>query len=124
MRHARRQHRGFTLLEILTAIVLLAVVLPVVMQGISLGLMASSQARRSAEAITLAQNKLAELATATQIPPGGQSGDFAPDHPEYHWQANTVTQNLNMIEIDVTVSWTGRSGDRKVSLSTLVYKPS
>src|SRR4051812_36551163 len=56
--------RGFTLVEVLTAATLMAIVLPVAMYGVSVSLAASTMARRQAEAATLAEGKLEELAAA------------------------------------------------------------
>src|SRR5688500_7535196 len=57
----RRHHRGFTLAEVLATLVLVGLVLPAVMKGISLALAASDDARRRVEAVGLAENKLTEL---------------------------------------------------------------
>ena len=50
------------------------------------------------------------------------SGDFGSDFPGYRWDSSTVSRELNMVEIDVKVSWDSRGGQRNVSLATLVYK--
>jgi len=120
----KSRRRGFTLLEVLATMVLMAIILPVTMHGISVGLAAAGSARKSVEAVTLAQNKLTELSTATQLTTSSQSGDFGADFPDFHWDSSTISRELSMVEIDVKVTWTSRGGERNVSLSTLVYKPS
>jgi prepilin-type N-terminal cleavage/methylation domain-containing protein len=49
---------GFTLVEILATLTLAAIVLPPVVQGISLSLATSIRARQQAQAASLAQCKL------------------------------------------------------------------
>src|SRR3954465_11642520 len=63
--------RGFTLVEVLATIALIAIVLPVAMYGIQLCLQTSSMAKRQAEAATLAEGKLQELVAEAQ---GMQAG--------------------------------------------------
>src|SRR4051794_29563395 len=65
-RVARGAGRGFTLVEVLATIALIAIVLPVAMYGIQLCLQTSSAAKRQAEAATLAEGKLQELVAAEQ----------------------------------------------------------
>ena len=69
--------------------VLLGLVLPAVMQGISLSSRLAGDARQRNEAAILAQEKLNEL-LATQAWNGGVlSGDFSQiGWPAYRWQCN------------------------------------
>jgi prepilin-type N-terminal cleavage/methylation domain-containing protein len=117
-----RHRRGFTLIEVLTTMVVMAIILPVAMHGISVSLQAAEIAKRTAVATTLADGKLNDLASATQsVSAGTTSGDFMPDFPGYQWQATTTSLSLGLLQIDVQVSWTARDGPRKLSVSTLVY---
>lgn len=120
----RRRH-AFTLIEVLTAMMLMAIILPVAMHGISLSLRAAEVAKRTALAATLADGKLNELASSTQIVTAGTTtGDFSPDYPTYQWQATTTAISLGLDQIDVQVTWTGVDGQRSVQVSTVVYPQS
>ncbi len=108
---------GFTLPEVLATLVLVGLVLPVVMQGISLSMRASSDAGRRTEAASLAETKLAELAlmgdTIREM-----SGDFGPDFPGYRWTRDEASADDGMVEVTVHVQWETRGEPRVLSLST------
>jgi prepilin-type N-terminal cleavage/methylation domain-containing protein len=131
--------RAFTLIEVLATIALLGIVLPVAMQGVSIATGIASTARHRSEAGALAQSKLGELLATQQWANGGVlSGDFGQDWPDYRWEAqvsewsvanqlNTYTSNTATVtptppqQLDVRITWRGRTGDQSVQLSTLVY---
>lgn len=125
MRHVgfrTAKRSAFTLIEVLTTMVVMAIVLPIAMHGISVSLQAAEMAKRTALAATLADGKLNDLVSNTsQISAGSQSGDFSPDYPGYQWQATTTSLALGLEQIDVQVTWRGRDGDRKVTVSTVIY---
>ena len=116
-----RPARGFTLVEVLAALVLIGIVLPVVMHGISLASSLSSVAKRKAEAVILAQSKLDELRVTQSWLNGNLNGDFADDHPEYRWVAEVKDwDDSTLKELDLTVTWTTGAQELHVTLSTLV----
>ncbi len=126
MKSVTPNRRGFTLVEVLAALLLIAIVLPVVMKGISIAVLASSTAQHRTEASGLAESKLTELVTTGAWQNGNLSGDFAPDWPNYHWQATVAsyegdTSGQNLQEIDLQVLWTTRSQQQSVEVSTLVF---
>ncbi len=118
----RRRRSAFTLPEVLAALVLISIVLPPVLKGVSLALGACGDAKHKIEATGLAESKLAELTVdAVQlVSSGGGSGTFS-DHPEYTWDAQTTTQDTDLSEITVRVTWTARGAQRTIELSTLVF---
>jgi len=121
---ARRNHRGgFTLIEVLATLVLLGIILPVAMRGISNGLLAASNARHMAEAASLAETKLQELTLGTTTMSTGTQGDFSPDHPDYKWTCETAPRDYGMSEIALHVTWQERGKDKTFTLSTLYLPP-
>jgi prepilin-type N-terminal cleavage/methylation domain-containing protein len=118
--HARRG--GFTLIEVLATLVLLGIVMPVAMRGVSLALAASSIARRTAEATSLAEMKLNELVADGTWQTGGTGGDFADQNqPDYRWTCENVSRDYGTHEVILHVIWTQRGQERILSLATLVY---
>ena len=120
----RRTH-GFTLVEVLAALLFIGIVLPVIMQGITLSTNVASVARKKTEAAGLAQAKLAELAVSGQWESGNTSGDFGDAFPGYRWEASADTYVGNsavtdLVQLEVRVIWRGRGGDESVALTTLV----
>ncbi len=112
---------GFTLIEVLVTMLLLGIILPVTMRGISLALAASTHAQRMTLASSLADEKLNDLITQGITNTGTGAGDFSPDHPDYHWKSDIQTRDYGLDEVDLTVTWTERGQERSLVLSTLVY---
>jgi prepilin-type N-terminal cleavage/methylation domain-containing protein len=117
---------GFTLVEVLASMLLIAIVLPVVVQGITAAAGASSATKRRTEAVGLAESQLGELVSTLQWQGGVMQGDFGPDWPDYHWQATSSawaadTSTSSLQEIDLKVFWKADSREDSVTVSTLAY---
>jgi prepilin-type N-terminal cleavage/methylation domain-containing protein len=122
-RPAAARRRGLTLIEVLATIVLVGIVLPVAMNGISLCLASASIARQRSEAASLAEAKLNELVATGDWQYGMASGDFGEAWPEYHWTAGTSTWSDPAVQqLSVRVFWVGRGQERDIILTTLVYQ--
>ena len=114
--------RAFTLVEVLATLVLVAIILPVAMSGISLALETAGVSRRQTEATALAHAKMEEIVATDQLQNAELTGDFAPDRPEYRWVAQVSNwQGTQVRQLDVQVSWNQRGRDRSVTLTTLAY---
>jgi len=122
-RRAIHSKGAFTLIEVLAALTLVAIVLPVVVDGVSLSLATAGQARQQTEAASLAQSKLAELVATGQLHDSEIAGDFGPDWPEYRWSAWVDEwEDTRLAQLDVSVIWTRRGRERNVTLTTLIYE--
>ena len=77
--------RGFTLLEVMVALAVLATTLTVVYQLHGHTMMISGSARFHNLAPMLAQSKLAELEQGSYKDLADTSGDFGEDYPGYQW---------------------------------------
>ena len=113
---------GFTLPEVLATLLLVAIVVPSIMQGISLATAAAGTARQRSEATALAESKINELVATGQWQSGGLSGDFGEQFPDYSWQAevrNWTEPSARQLQVHVT--WFARGRDYDVMLATLVY---
>jgi prepilin-type N-terminal cleavage/methylation domain-containing protein len=119
---------GFTLIECLATMLLMAIVLPVAVQGINTTLRSADSTRNRTEAAGLAQSKLSELIVGGSPvwSAGGLSGDFGADWPTFKWNATVSswvndTQNVGLQQLDVTVTWTARNQPQSLTVSGLVY---
>lgn len=128
----RDSRNGFTLIEVMASLLLIALVLPVAMQCITTATKAGSVAKHRTEAAALAQSKLHELVATGDWQGGQLSGNFGDDFPAYQWEArlgqwvppagtdSNSTTITTVEQLDVMVSW-DRTGQPGVTLSTLVY---
>jgi type II secretory pathway pseudopilin PulG len=114
-----KRRSGFTLAEVLVTLLFLAIVLPVAMRGVSLSLAAASNAKHTREATALAENKLTELTMLSNYS-SGQSGDFAPEHPEYRWSCQVSSGDYSVSQIDLRIIWEDRGQERSLVFSTLL----
>lgn len=119
----RRFGRGFTLMEVLATLALVAIVMPPVMQGLSLSMDVAGKARHQAQAASLAHAKMSELVAAAQWDRPILAGNFDPDWPEYRWEAtlDDFDNGLLLEELEVKVFWKQPNGERSVVVTTLVY---
>jgi prepilin-type N-terminal cleavage/methylation domain-containing protein len=126
-RRARRG--GFTLVEVLATLLLLAIALPAIGRGFALSSRAAELARTRTDAGGLAESKLNELvATGVWQSGGNMTGGFD-DHPEFQWSATLApwgvgqgAQGTNTVQqMDVVVTWKVPGGTDSVTVSTLVY---
>jgi len=83
MKHAARQ-AGFTLLEVVLAVVILATALGLLLGMLSRGLHQITRAQSESEAAMYAQSLLDQVGTLEPIAPGAREGEFA--QGRYHWR--------------------------------------
>ncbi len=110
--------RGFTLLEVVIALAIMAGVVLTVISSFNYHLGVVSRDREETEAVLLARSKLEE--------PGflqlqNRQGNFAPDRPDVTWKADTEPTDLpGLLRLVLTVTWGG--GKRTLSLEQYVKK--
>lgn len=81
-----QRHAGFTLLEILIALSVLAIALTAIWKLHSQTLSMHETIRFHTLAPFLAQQKLAELEMQPELQQVSHQGDFGPDYPAYLWK--------------------------------------
>lgn len=129
-----RAARGFTLIEVVVAFVLLSLVLAVGFEIFSTGLRRAGELDDYSRALVIAQSKLNAAGTEEQFKESQAQGDS--EDGKFHWTtAITRTEEglpqprppvsvYLLFRVDVRVEWLG--GDaraRSVSLSTLALGP-
>ncbi|MEW6427689.1 MAG: prepilin-type N-terminal cleavage/methylation domain-containing protein [Thermodesulfobacteriota bacterium] len=78
--------RGFTLLEILVAMAILALAVPVMLGNVSQDIALAGEGKFLLTASLLAQEKMTELTTGTPPGTGSQQGDFGDGYAGYSWR--------------------------------------
>jgi prepilin-type N-terminal cleavage/methylation domain-containing protein len=120
--------RGFTLVEVLVTMALMAAILPVAMRGISIAITTAAASRHRVEAATLGQAKLTEIVALSTIQLDssqlGSSGDFGEAYPTYTWSSRIVDDpTVGVTHVTLTVNWLERGTQQALDLSTMVQTP-
>jgi len=96
---------GFTLMEVMIAMAILAIALVAVFQSQSQSISMSTDSRFMTTASLLAQSKMAEVEASSTLDNQSKDGDFGLDYPQYIWHMEIGdTQLLQFKKIDVTVT--------------------
>ena len=117
----RNQQSGFTLLEVMIAIAILAIALLAVFQMQSQSISMATEARFTTTASLLAQSKMADVESAASLTNRTENGDFGPDYPQYGWNlkvTDTRISGFKRVEVTVFNKVLARGG----SYSLLFYK--
>ena len=117
-----RAHAGFTLAEVLAALLFMAIVIPVAVQGLHIASRAGSVAERKAVGARLAERKLNELIVTSQWQSSAQKGTIQEGLRSYSWnlQSEPWVEDGAMRLVSVHVSVPVRGQDYDVAVSTLV----
>jgi len=119
---------GFTLVEIVIAMLLLAVTMVGVSGLIYTGLLAGERAGNQTVALNLAQGIIDELqenpaAAADQPKTSFAARPGFEDYAAYAYQVQVAFHNQRLNRVTVLVFYPVRDKERLVTLSTLVAKP-
>lgn len=118
--------RAFTLIEALAALMLVAIVLPFVMRGITLSASSAAHTDRQATAMMLAQTQMEEAILSEAWTFGSAEGEFDETYGDgaerYTWTLTDEDwQSTDFRELTLTVRWMRGQEERTVSLKTVVY---
>ncbi len=128
----RRSAAGFTLVEVMVSLAILAVAIITLVLIRNQSVVQSQEARELAIGARLAQQKMGEL-EVLPVEDRADSGTFE-DYPEYRWskeielevletsQAGSTEKPLEIWKVTLTVSWTGRDLDQPESIIVLSYR--
>jgi type II secretion system protein I len=121
-RAADRLRAGFTLAEVLAALLFMAIVIPVAVQGLRIASRAGTMSERKAVAARLADSKLNELIVTGQWQSSAQKGTIQEGWQSYSWtlQSEPWAEDgaMRLVTVHVTVPVQGQDYD--VAVSTLV----
>lgn len=118
----RRGQAGFTLAEVLAALLFMAIVIPVAIEGLQIASRAGVLSERKGIAVRLADSKLNELVATGQWQSASQRGTIEEGWQTYQWQMSSDpwSEDSTMRELKVTVTVSVQGRDYPVSVSTLV----
>ncbi len=119
----RSNQNGFTLLEVMVAVAVLAVAFVVLLGLRNRDILQHHEAQYVTRATLLAQQRMSELETIGFPPLGILSGDFPEPDEVYHWTQTVIPTPFDFArEVQMEVGWKqGRDGG-SVSLVTFMMK--
>lgn len=115
------KNAGFTLAEVLAALVFMAIVIPVAVQGLRIANLAGQVAVRKGEATRVAERVLNESIVTTNWNKAGLSGASTEGMHDYRWALRNEIWTQNPFRLlSVQVTFAVQSQNYDVLLSTLV----
>ena len=119
-----RKTCAFTLAEVLAAMVFMAILIPVALEGLSIASRAGEVAARKSEAALVAEKILNETIATTNWSTGGQNGTVRQGIRDFRWKLNNDAWNqdsnesgMRLLSVEVTFEAQGR--DYTLKMSTL-----
>jgi type II secretory pathway component PulJ len=126
MKNARRRSTaGFTLAEVLAALLFMAIVIPVAIEGMHVASRAGTVSERKGEAARVVQRLLAENLVTTNLNQAVQGGTLTEGQREFNWTLHSDPWNQdpyqNVIrQLTVEVKFKAQNQEYAVRMSTLV----
>jgi type II secretory pathway pseudopilin PulG len=124
---SRRSSRaaGFTLAEVMAAMVFMAILIPVALEGLSIASRAGEVAVRKTEASLVAERILNEMVATTNWNRSSQSGTVRQGARDFRWNLRNDAWNQDsslttMRLLSVEVVFAAQGHDYTVRMSTLV----
>jgi prepilin-type N-terminal cleavage/methylation domain-containing protein len=113
--------RGFTLVEVLAALLMMAIIIPVAMEGMSVSSRAGVLGQRKAAAMRVAERVLNEMIVEGQTEQASTSGTAVDGDTTYPWTMKSETWSEDpMLHLTLTVTFTVQGNNYDVSASTLI----
>jgi len=120
IKNARSGTSAFTLAEVLAAMAFLAIVVPVIIEGLSLASRAGEVAERKTAAARIAERVLNESIITTNWSQSSLSGTITEGAREFNWTLHNEAWSENPMRVlTVEVKYHAQGREYSVNLSTL-----
>jgi type II secretory pathway pseudopilin PulG len=118
---AKGGRAGFTLAEVLAALLFMAIVIPVAVQGLRIASLAGQVGQRKVEAAGIAEQVINNLVVTRQWQNTVQNGTIQQGPIEYNWSMELEPWNHSVLRLlTVQVSFPVQGQEYDVRLSTVV----
>jgi len=116
-----RRRRGLTLIEVLASLLLMAIVIPVAMEGMSIASRAGLLGQRKATAMRVAERVLNELLIEGQVLQNSSSGTAVDGDTAYPWTMRIENWSEDaMQQLTVAVTFVVQGNPYEVAVTTLL----
>jgi type II secretory pathway pseudopilin PulG len=117
---ARRGVGAFTLVEVLAALLFLAIVIPTAIEALHMATLSGEVAVRKSAAARVADRVLNESIVMTNWVNGGQNGTITEGAVDYRWTLTSQTWPQDAMQLlTAEVKYSAQGKDYSVKLSTL-----
>jgi Tfp pilus assembly protein PilV len=114
---------GFSLVETLLAVLLLAVGITIVLRSFGSSLDALGNSAEYTTGLALVEAKLWDLEAKGSIAPGSYTGQFPDEDRRFRWEVKAAeVKEVGLCETQVTVSWDRRGRSRAISVVTYLKR--
>jgi len=122
-RRTSRGDEGFSLVETLLAVLILAVGLTLVLRSFGSSLDALKNSAEYTRGLALVEARLWELEAKGSVAPGTSTGQFAEEDRDFRWEVKASELGaMKLCETQVTVSWAQRGRPRAISVVTYLKR--
>lgn len=115
--------RGFSLVEVLVAILVLGIALVGLTQGITLAVSSSKESELQTAAALLAAGQIESLRAENDLTDGQTQGDGGEGIELYQWQQTITSTSIPGLHEVVVVVENSRTGQAIYELHTLLFQP-
>lgn len=125
LKTAVNNNSGFTLLEVLVAVVILGSTLAVLLGAVNRNLVLAADSKNLSIARMLAQNKISEIELRGYPSDTSEEGEFE-DFPGFKWHQSVIPLNISSLETDIKivkllVTWDNDQQDFEITLAMSDY---
>lgn len=122
MNEAGRRRGGFTLVEVLAALVIFGVAIVGIIQGIDSAIAYQSDLGMRQRAAMLASNVLEEIKYGNDVAEGEDQGQFENEDAVYTWRTAIEKTDLpGLMKVTAVVAWGPQDNLKEYSISALMY---
>ena len=120
---AMRSNGGFSLVEVMCAILILGIGMVGFIQGVTTALGSSKESELQTTAVLLASGKIEQLRAEGGVEDGVTDGDCGEDFPNYQWKQTVSSTSIRGLhEVELTIESTA-SGKQICELRTMLFEP-
>jgi general secretion pathway protein I len=120
--HALRRPCGFSLLEVMIALAIMATALLALLSLANRSIGVQDRLQKTTRATLLAQQKMAELETADQLPLETE-GVFEEPFEQYRWRLEfEQTPLASALQVKVVVAWGDERRNETVDLTSFLFR--
>ncbi|MCX6930452.1 MAG: prepilin-type N-terminal cleavage/methylation domain-containing protein [Verrucomicrobia bacterium] len=117
------QNSGFSLVEVMCAILILGIALAGLTQGVSTALLSSKESELQTEAALIAAGRIELLRAEADLTDGTSEGECGEGLGLYRWKQSIRRTNIDGLhEVEVAVE-NARTGNAIYELSTMLFEP-